>query len=324
VRRFLLAAATLAFACRRTDPESPPASATPAAALAVPVVVGRVARTTLSDIVSAPGKTAALSQEKVRAPFAGSLTEFKVADGDRVRRGDRLATIVSRDSESALAGAREMAREAKTDSEKADAARALELAERGLVRAHIDAPADGVVLTHAAVGGDRVSEDQEILTIADASSVVFLADVPQSDLGRIRPGQSAQIEIAGRATPWTARVHDTLPTANAADFTAAVRLDPLGLSEVPPVGLFGTARIIVGEHRDALAVPEAALVRDDLTGKTRIALVDGGHARWIEVTTGLHGRSETEVLSPKLQPGQPVVVSGQVGLPEAAAVAPKP
>jgi multidrug efflux pump subunit AcrA (membrane-fusion protein) len=61
---------------------------------------------TLSEVVTGPGHTAALSQQKVRAPFAGTLVELRVTDGDTVRRGQVLGTIVSRESEAALAGAR--------------------------------------------------------------------------------------------------------------------------------------------------------------------------------------------------------------------------
>ncbi len=309
-------------ACRAQPPAEAPAPDPPAAA--IPVEVARVGRATLSDVVSGSGRTAALVQQKVRAPFAGTLTELSVGDGDRVRRGDTLGTIVSRDSEAALAGARQMERDAKTDAERNDAARALELAGRGLVRAPLTAPSDGVVLAHAAARGDRLSDEQEILTIADASSIVFLVDVTQSDLARVRPGQSVAIEVPGRADRFGGTVHDVLPGANASDFTVPVRVDLRTISGVPPLGLFGTARITVAEHRDAVVVPDAAVVRDDLAGTSRIALVDGGKAHWIDVTPGLRGAAGTEITSPKLAAGQPVVVGGQVGLPEGAAVAERP
>jgi len=309
-------------ACREKPSAEAPAADPPAAA--IPIEVAKAARATLSDVVSGSGRTAALAQEKIRAPFAGTLTELSVSDGDRIHRGDNLGTIVSRDSEAALAGARQMERDAKTDAERADAARALELAGRGLVRAPLTAPSDGIVLAHAAARGDRLSDEQEILTIADAGSIVFLVDVTQSDLGRVRPGQNVAIEVPGRTDRFSGTVHDVLPGANAADFTVPVRVDLRALPGVPPLGLFGTARITVAEHRDAIVVPDAALVRDDLAGTSRIALVDGGKAHWIDVTPGLRGPAGTEITAPKLAPGQSVVVAGQVGLPEGAAVAAGP
>ncbi len=308
-------------ACRdkpaaQTPPPSPPAAV-------IPVSVAPVSRATLADIVSGPGRSAALAQEKIRAPFAGALTELSVVDGDRVHRGDQLGTIVSRDSEAALAGARQMEREAKTEAERQDAARALLLAERGLVRTPILAPSDGTVLAHAAARGDRLAEEQEILTIADASSIAFLVDVTQTDLARVHPGQFVAIEVPGQPARFGGTVHGVLPGANTADFTAPVRVDLRGPG-VPPLGQLGMARITVAEHRNALVVPDAALVRDDLSGTSRIALVSNGRAHWIDVTLGLRGATGTEITAPPLSAGQPVVVAGQVGLPEGATVATRP
>ncbi len=314
----------IAPACRDRDPETPPAKAPAPPAVGVPVRIAEVSRKTLADTVSAPGRTAALAQQKIRAPFAGTLVELSVTDGDRVREGQAVGAILSRDSEAALSGARDMERQARTDAEKSDAARAVALAEKGLVRAAIVAPADGTVVAHGAVRGDRVSEDQEILTLADTASWAFLADVAQSDLVRVRPGQPASIDLAGRSGRISGTVHDVLPGANAADFTVPVRIDLHGLTAPPPLGLFGTARITVAERRDVPVVPEAALLRDDVTGAARIAVVDRGHAHWLDVTPGLRTDGVVEISAPRLEAGQTVVVSGQVGLAEGTPVAAAP
>ncbi len=307
----------------REQPSGDPTPPTPAV-VAIPVSVAPVSRATLSEVVSGPGRTVALAQQKLRAPFAGTLTDLSVSDGDRVRRGDVVGTIVARDSEAALTGARQMGREAKTEAEKQDAARALTLAEAALVRAPISAPADGRVVAHAAARGDRLSEDQEILTIADDASIAFLVDVTQSDLSRVRRGQSVDIEIPGQPARVPGVVHDVLPAGDTADFTAPVRVDLRTASRLPPLGLFGTAHITVAERRGATVVPDSALVRDDLAGTSRIALVEGGRAHWIDVTVGLRGAAGTEITAPPLSPGQSVVVAGQVGLPEGAEVVARP
>jgi RND family efflux transporter MFP subunit len=312
------------WSCRARTPGDPAASEPAAAPAVVSVAVAPIARTTLTDVVSGPGHTAAMSQQKVRAPFAGTLVQLTAVDGDRVGAGQVVGTIVSRDSEAALSGAREMVRDARTEAEKADAARAVALAERNLVRAAVHAAVSGVVLSHAASAGDRLSEDQEILTIADASSIVFLVDLPQSDLSRVRPGQSVAVEIPGRPEPAAGTVHDVLPSANATDFTASVRVDLVGLRSIPPLGLFGTGHITVGSRPNALVAPEAALIRDDVSGVTRLALIQNGKAHWVEVTVGARGKGGVEITAPALPVGTPVVVSGQVGLPEGAPVAPHP
>ena len=312
-------AAALAAGCRKgADAEAPPpANGAAAESVAVPVRVAGVTRESLSRVVSAPGQTSALSLQKVRAPFAGTLLDLTVTDGDAVRKGQGVGTIVSRDSAAALEGAREMDRSARTPEEKADASRAAELAQRNLVRAAVHAEADGVVLSHAAAAGDRVAEDQELLTVADRASLVFVAVVAQSDLAAVRAGQPVSVELAGRPRAIAGVVHDVLPSANAGEFTAPVRVD---LRELPPsmaIGLFGTARITV-ESREALTVPDAAILSDDVSGVRRVALVKDGKAHWVDVVTGLRGDSGTEIKSPALSPSDQVVVSGQVGLPEGA------
>ena len=123
-----------------------------------PVKAAPVSRITLFEIVSAPGKVTAMTQAKVRAPFAGTLTELRVTDGDPVSAGQIIGSIVARDS-----GSRALRRAGDgatglTDSERGDAARARALAEKNIVRAPPKVASDGVVESHAASAGDRVSE----------------------------------------------------------------------------------------------------------------------------------------------------------------------
>lgn len=291
---------------------------------ATPVKAGAVSRLTLAELVSAPGKVTAMTQAKIRAPYAGTLTELRVTDGDPVGAGQVVGSIIARDSEAALSGAREMARQASTDSENADAARALALAQKNLVRTPLRVASGGVVVSHAASSGDRVSEGEEIVAVAEARSLVLVADVPQPQLAKIRPGEAVVIEIAGRA-PVPGTIHDVLSGGAGSDLTVPVRIDFASAPGVIPVGLFGTARIRVAEHADAITVPDAAVLRDDVTGSARVALVGAdGKAHWVAVTPGLSQDGRTEIVSPTLALGSRVITAGQVGLPEGAPVAVSP
>jgi RND family efflux transporter MFP subunit len=302
------------------EKETDPAQAGPA----TPVKAAPVARETLAEIVSAPGKVTAMAQAKVRAPFPGTLSELRVTDGDPVAAGQVVGSIVARDSEAALTGAREMQRQASSDAERRDAERAVMLAEKNLVRAPLRVAADGVVVSHAASAGDRVSEDEEIIAVAEARSLVVIADVPQPQLPKIRPGEAVVIEAGGRP-PLAGTVHDVMPGGTGSDLTVPVRIDFGAPPRALPVGLFATARIRVAEHADALTVPDAAVLRDDVTGSARVALVGAdGKAHWIAVTPGLSQGGKTEIAAPLLAPGTRVITAGQVGLPEGTPVAVSP
>jgi multidrug efflux pump subunit AcrA (membrane-fusion protein) len=325
VRRWavLFIAATL-LSCKGAGQKEAASKADPTPEAPTPVRVAAVSRQTLPVFVSGPGKTSALVQQKVRAPFAGTLTSLSVSDGDPVQRGQTVGTVVARDSEAALSGAREMLREAATPSEKRDAERAVAIAEKNLVRKPLTVAWDGAVISHAASPGDRLAEDQEILAVNDASSLVFLADVPQADLLRIRPGQKAMLQIAGGSQLSSGSVHAVLPGANPADYTGSVRIDLPASSRRLAVGIFGTARILVSERAGATVVPDAAVLRDDVSGTARVALANQNRAHWVTVQTGVSDSGKIEIVSPPLTVGQTVIVSGLVGLPEGKLVSPQP
>lgn len=330
--RFVLVA-VLGFACgceRAADApgaDAPPAgtearSAVPAG---TPVEVAEVARATLAETLSAPGETVALVEQQVRAPFAGTVTALGVVEGDRVGKGEQIGVLVARDSEAALRGAEEMARTARSEEEATDARRALELARSHRVETPLLATASGVVVRRAASAGDQVAEDEELATIVAADSLVFRASLAQSDLARVRPGQRVEIDLAGSARPVEGRVHGLLAGANATDLTAPVRVDFTRLPSQVSVGLFGTARIVVEEHRDVQVVPAQAVLRDDLSGVTRVATVgESDRLHWVTVETGLRDGDRVEIAGSPLEPGTRVVLSGQVGLEEGAPLAIRP
>jgi multidrug efflux pump subunit AcrA (membrane-fusion protein) len=166
-----------------------------------PVKVARVVRATLALLVSGPGHTDALEQQKVRAPFKGTLRELRVADGDHVRDGQVVATIDSRESEAALIGARAMLSSAHTAPQRADAERALQLAKQGIVKTELRAPEAGVVIAHGADEGALVAEAQDIVSLAATDSFVFLGQIVQTELPRIQRAGLGRARIPRQVGP---------------------------------------------------------------------------------------------------------------------------
>jgi len=299
-------------------PDTTTAVASSSTAIAgTPVRVATVARGTIRVTVSGPGRTAILRQERVRAPFAGTLVSLVVSDGDRVQAGQVLGLLISRSSEAALLGANAMMAASRSVEDSLDAARALELAREARVERQLRATGAGVVLSHNFSAGDRVAEGDEIVNLAEKGSVVFVADMVQSDLPRIRTGQPVRIALAAREQTLTGVVHGIMPTANSSALSAPVRIDPTRPFDPPAVGLFGHATIVVEQRHGATIVPAEAVLTDDVAGTSRVAIVSaGGVAHWIPVETGYREGDGVEILSPTPVPGDRVIVSGQVGLPE--------
>ena len=150
-----------------------------------------------------------------------------------MQRGEQVGTVVARDSEAAVTGAEEMLREAKTPAARADAERALMLARENRVASPLRCSVAGVVTDRAAAAGDRVAEDQELLTVAARDSLVFVADLAQSDLVQVHQGQRVQVALAGGGEPLHGVVHGLLANADPANSTAPIDPRPRRKAALP-------------------------------------------------------------------------------------------
>jgi RND family efflux transporter MFP subunit len=299
---------------------------TAADSLAVtPVHMTVVERGNIAITVTGPGRTDALDLQKIRAPFTGILTLLHVAVGDRVSANQVIAAVVNQPSQAALIGAEAMLGSASTPAQRSDAERALVLARQNLVATQLRTPRAGVVVSRGASQGDLVSQGDSILTIASAGSIVFVARIAQADLAQVRAGEHANVNLPGQQGAVPGVVHGLLPADTNSVMTVPVRIDfstNLQTAGAPiQTGLFGTAEIIVGERFAVPIVPAAAVLRDDISGVSRVALVaPSGLAHWVNVTTGATQGGNVEIKYPALTPGQRVILSGQVGLPEGSKV----
>ncbi len=290
----------------------------------VSVRMGALETRRFDDVVEAPGQWRSGGELVVSAPFAGVVESLDVRVGDRVVAGQLLGRLVTRDSWAALEGAELLGREAGDAAARQEAERAVRLARRDMVRVPLRAHAAGMVLRRSVEPGAQVSEAGEIVAIAPWKTMVFEAHVPAALATRVRPGQTAAVREAG-AAPRSAVVQRVLPVASGADQAVLVWLAPRGAEAPPELDRFGTASITVGAARRALAVPDSAVVEDDLTGERRVALVDrASRVAWTRVTLGLAEGGWRELLQPALAPGARVVIEGQHGLPDGTRVKPLP
>jgi hypothetical protein len=150
---------------------------------------------------------------------------------------------------------------------------------------------------------------------------VFEARVGSTDASIIRVGQTATI-ADGDSAPRRAVVTRRLPFAGDGDQSFLFWLAPTGSGTAPQVDRFGEARIVVGTARRAPAVPDSAVVQDDLTGGSSVSVVGpDGRAIWTQVVLGpADADGYRELKRPSLLPGTLVVTEGQRGLPDGTQV----
>src|SRR5690349_17544141 len=98
----LVLAGTLLAGCARHGEDE--GGAAPGTAV-VPVRVATVAVRTFTDLLQAPGQWRSSGDVVVPAPFAAVVESLSARPGDRVRTGEVLGVLLTRESRSAVRGA---------------------------------------------------------------------------------------------------------------------------------------------------------------------------------------------------------------------------
>src|SRR5204862_1304233 len=272
------------------------------------------------DAIEGSGQWRSQSDLVVAAPFAGVVDAIGVHAGDRVAARQVVGAMITLESHAALRGAELLALQARSPAARREAERALALARRDRVRVTLIAAESGIVVRRSVEPGTQVAEAAELIAIAPVSAIGFEAHVPSDLAPRVRPGQRAMVVEQGRP-PRAAVVQRLLPAADAADQTTLVWLTPQPPLPMPQIDHFGKASIIVGAAHDAPAVPDSAVVEDDLTGSKQIAVVDpASRAHWMPAILGAGTAGWHELRAPLLPIGVMVVSEGQHGLPDSTKV----
>jgi RND family efflux transporter MFP subunit len=171
----------------------------------------------------------------------------------------------------------------------------------------IRAPFDAVVLTKDADVGDIVTPlgaaanaKASVITIADMSSLEVEADVSESNLSQVRPGQPCEIRLdALPELRFRGEIHMVVPTADRSKATVMVKVrftdkDSRILPEMSAKVAFLSRSVKAEEEKPRTALHQTALVnRKD---KKVIFLVKGGRAVETPVSLGSPMGDMVEVL----------------------------
>lgn len=250
--------------------------------------------------VTAQMEQAAANVKVAEAGLEQAQAELK--DAERALR--RSAELLERNFVSAAAHDTVIARHARAQAAVSGqhaaiaAARANHRAAQVAVeQTLIRAPFDGVVLTKNANVGDVITpfssalgSQAAVVTMADMSTLEVEADVSESNIGQVRLGQPAEIQLdALPGARLRGEVHRVVPTVDRSRATVMVKVrfvdkDARVLPEMSAKVAFLAKAVPAGENQPRIVVPAAALVERG-AGKA-VYVVSGGHAREVQVKTG--------------------------------------
>lgn len=334
------------------------AGASPAAGSAEGVAASYEVRLAdVDEVYAADAIIEAVRQATVAAQLSGTVVEVLVDAGDRVRRGQVLARIDTRDVdarvEAAQAGvaqadarlaqarlelertrsllAQNFVSKAALDRAEADylAARAAADAARAdnsrsrtaRSYAELKSPIDGVVTRRLLDPGEFAAPGTGVVQVHDPAALRAVGNLPQGMLARAAQVQQARIELPQPGRSFAATRITILPSADARLLSTQVRaeLPPGEVAGVLP-GAAAKILLVVGRVR-RLVVPESTLIRRGELVAVNVVAADGKpQLRQVRLGTAQSG-SGVEVLA-GLTEGERVLVNPLAAA--TAGVAPAP
>ena len=203
--------------------------------------------------------------------------------------------------------------EVQRDSARAQLAQVeanLELMELELARAHITAPAAGVVVQRPAVVGAHVGTNSVIATIVGIDPIEVSFHLPEREMGKVHEGQAIRVSVdafpersfAGEVNRLGAAIETrtrTLPV------WGRVPNDDLALRP----GMFARVELVLEGKNNVLTVPREAILLSS-GQEPFVYVVENGRAVARPVVRGLEGSDRVEIVE-GLQEGDEVVVVGQ-------------
>jgi RND family efflux transporter MFP subunit len=138
----------------------------------------------------------------------------------------------------------------------------------------IIAPASGYIIDRTALPNAYVQPDTKLYTIADLSTVWVYANVFQDDVGRLKPGDAAQVAVdAYPGRHFNGRIDQILPEVDSVTRTVRVRLVFRNPGILLKPGMYVNVAISVPLGQQ-LVIPLTAVLQ---SGAQAIAFVDHGN-----------------------------------------------
>jgi membrane fusion protein (multidrug efflux system) len=303
------------------------------------VEVARVKPSDFTDDVSAVGTLKSNESVVLRPEIAGRIAAIGFKDGTVVGKGTELVALdaavqqaellqaranlaLARSSHQRnleLLGRKFLSQQAVDNSAatlKVQEA-AVQLAEAKVAKASIRAPFRGVVGLRNVGVGDYVKDGQELINIEDVATLRVDFKLPETYIGRLNKGQTVEVTtdaLAGERFRAVLDATDPLVDANGRAIAARARLDNAAGKLRP--GMFVRVRLLFGERKSVLMVPEQAIVPG---GQPAVFKVVDGKAALVKVRLGVRRAAQVEVVE-GLSEGDLVVTAGQLKLREGVPV----
>jgi RND family efflux transporter MFP subunit len=354
-----LVVAGAAYTMLRPQPAPAAAAPQPAKTVVYELAATDVAAVTARPLaVQLPlsGSLVPVSQATVKSKVSGVVQDASLREGMAVSAGQVLARIDQADLRARMTQHQAMLDEAQarlamaqknennsrallaqkyisqtaydTNANAVDLARAsvkaasaqLELARIALADSVIRAPIDGIVSKRHVQAGEKVAPDMAVYTIVSLAELTLEAQVPTSDIPRIKVGQDVNFRVDGfSGRPFAGKVARVNPTTEAGSRAMLVYITVPNGDGALRGGMFAKGSIVTERTASLPQVPVAAV--HEVHGRATVYKVNAGKVVAQPVTLGLRNEDEgMAVVTDGLTHGEQVIVSKLDGVKAGASV----
>jgi membrane fusion protein, multidrug efflux system len=298
----LLVLLSLAACTKREELVGPAPAATPVRTVAVVEGPG-------TPPLEVTGLVAARDELKLSFKLGGIVRQVLVRDGDRVRKGQRLAELDATEIAAQETQARQWAEKAERDRQRGEAlyadkvipleqlqnlrtqaevaASQLRAARFNGENATITAPADGVILKRAVEERELAAPGQVVLVLgrADSGHVVRFA-VSDRDVLRLKRGMPLTLRLdAWPGEEFKAQVRQISNGADPASGLFGIEAELAPTARALASGLVGRVRLQPADSGPRLAYVPVGAVLEGHQDRARLFVVEGGiaHSREVQV-----------------------------------------
>ncbi len=318
-----------------------------------PVTVEEIALRELEDFITVSGKLEGITNITMSSETTGRVLQVNKKLGDFVNGGDRIGRVENEayqlrleQAQAALSSAQAAYDTAQRNLNYAEeslkkglisqaeyngsisafkgaqaslegARAAVETARSGVSGSFFTAPESGRIASLNISPGQFIAAGVPVATIVNGSRLLLKSGVGESQIAKLRVGQTVQISYPGLENPVSATVRGfgISPLPNSATYPLEIELaNPQSLMP----GMVVTARILTERYQDLLYAPLTHFSTE--FGKSYAFVIDSdnkAHKREVKL-----GRliGEYALIESGLEPGDRVVTSGAENLEEGTAV----
>jgi biotin carboxyl carrier protein len=255
----------------------------------------------VAEVLELNAHSSYLKKNSVKATIAGHIESLDLNPGDRVEKGQVLLTLKSKEAQ---------ALEGYVPSDTS-------MRFRGISK--IKAPKSGVISSVLHQIGDNVMEGDELVVIAEQSSMVFLLEVPYELNQIVSKTKSCKVLLSDNRE-FDGTISSRLPVMDAQSQTVSYIVNLRGNVSLPE-NLIAKIRIVKTEKANAPVLPKGAVLANETQSEFWVMkMINDTMAVKVDIKKGLENSDQVEITSPTFLKTDRFLLDGNYGLPDTAIV----